>query len=98
MTDRTGVRPTSSDEALHEPELEVDLHIDAPFGPVHVRSTEDAVVIGAGGVVSTLRMLAWSLRNRDFDSSAALRLLTGISRRRVVLRVAPLLRFTIARP
>ena len=83
---------------IPEVELDVDLRIDAPFGPVRVRSSGDAIVIGAGGVVSTLRMMVWIFRRRAFEPSAALRVLTDISGRRVVLRVAPLLRLTVARP
>ena len=98
MTAHTEVHGPTPKEKLPEAELAMDLRIDAPFGPVHVRSTEDAIVIGAGGVLSFFRMMVWTFRNRTFEPSAALRLLTGISGRRVVLRVAPLLRLTVARP
>lgn len=79
-------------------EVEADLRIDAPFGPLHLRSEDRALVIGVGGWWSALRMALWSWRNRTVPAGPLLAALATATGQPVRLHIPLGPRVTLARP
>lgn len=79
-------------------EVDADLRIDAPFGPLHLRSEDRSLVFGVGGWWSALRMALWASHNRIAPARSLLAALATATGQPVRLKIPLLPRLTVARP
>ncbi|MDX1647462.1 MAG: hypothetical protein R3304_09985 [Longimicrobiales bacterium] len=66
-------------------DVRADLRVDSPFGPIHVRSVDTALVVEVEGWPSAIRLALWLLWNQAFRVGPVLRALAISTGRAVYL-------------